>query len=410
MIAVTPPIIFSKEVAQNRPPHFPARTSSPPEIVSDQISGDGAWMNFRFSCALPPGASRSRWDERHSIRWTLPGRTTYLSRPRRRRLRCRRPRKGGRHAVRCSGLRQTWPPSCARSIFTFPPSRGPHDRVRDRGRRLSLASCVKNIWYCNSQRQRATQHQWLSVRVQRGANSAKCNSSLHRNGARPVQGLLERLTLALGILVPPLPGAGKLGTTSASPSITLAFAAASRLAINSLMISIPRSSCSSVIALTPPECSNFISRGTSIAQTFKYAAGDSRRTRLKTSRPCCCQSSARSSRKRLLNALRVASGDRPGFPMPSQAFARARCQSGVASASRGFLGSHGLGRGRRGGCNLAFLGFFHHDAFRAWSVASIQHAAKIVVGMPRFTDKTLCLGSDCAARGVGDEKDFARQH
>jgi len=55
-------------------------------------------------------------------------------------------------------------------------------------------------------------------------------------------------------------------------------------------------------------------------------------------------------------------------------------------------------RGRRGGCNLAFLGFFHHDAFRAWSVASIQHAAKIVVGMPRFTDKTLCLGSDCAAK------------
>jgi len=31
-------------------------------------------------------------------------------------------------------------------------------------------------------------------------------------------------------------------------------------------------------------------------------------------RPCSCQSSARSSRKRLLNALRVASGDPPGFP------------------------------------------------------------------------------------------------
>src|SRR5215470_3578093 len=53
MITVTPPKIFSKEVAQNRPPHFPARTSSPPEIVSDQISGDGAWTNFRFSRALP---------------------------------------------------------------------------------------------------------------------------------------------------------------------------------------------------------------------------------------------------------------------------------------------------------------------------------------------------------------------
>src|SRR6516225_9678212 len=56
MIAITPPKIFSKEVAENRPLHFPARTSSPPEIVSDQISGDGAWMNFRFSRALPPGA------------------------------------------------------------------------------------------------------------------------------------------------------------------------------------------------------------------------------------------------------------------------------------------------------------------------------------------------------------------
>jgi hypothetical protein len=46
MIAITPPKIFSKEVAQNKPPHFPARTSSPPEIVYDQISGDGAWMKI----------------------------------------------------------------------------------------------------------------------------------------------------------------------------------------------------------------------------------------------------------------------------------------------------------------------------------------------------------------------------
>jgi hypothetical protein len=47
MIAITPPKIFSKEVAQNRPPHF--RTSnlpSPPEIVLRQISGDGAWMKI----------------------------------------------------------------------------------------------------------------------------------------------------------------------------------------------------------------------------------------------------------------------------------------------------------------------------------------------------------------------------
>src|SRR6516162_11041917 len=40
-------------------PTYRARTSSPPEIVSDQISGDGAWMNFRFSRALPPGGSHT---------------------------------------------------------------------------------------------------------------------------------------------------------------------------------------------------------------------------------------------------------------------------------------------------------------------------------------------------------------
>ena len=47
---------------------------------------------------------------------------------------------------------------------------------------------------------------------------------------------------------------------------------------------------------------------------FQIAGRLSRRTRLNTSRPCCCQSSARSSRKRLLNARRVASGEPPGFP------------------------------------------------------------------------------------------------
>src|SRR5262245_28333715 len=95
------------------------------------------------------------------------------------------------------------------------------------------------------------------------------------------------------------------------PSITVAFAPIPRSRIKVSSASRVRSSCSSVIALTPPECSNFISRGTSMAQTLRYAAGDSRRTRLNTSRPCCCQSSARSSRNRLLNARRVASGEPP---------------------------------------------------------------------------------------------------
>src|SRR5262245_56843801 len=57
MIAITPPKNFSKEVAQKQAnPISPPRPSSLPEIVSDHISGDGAWVNFRFSRALPPGA------------------------------------------------------------------------------------------------------------------------------------------------------------------------------------------------------------------------------------------------------------------------------------------------------------------------------------------------------------------
>src|SRR5262249_39536820 len=73
----------------------------------------------------------------------------------------------------------------------------------------------------------------------------------------------------LGILVPPLPGAGKLGTTSASPSITLAFAPASRFAIISLSSSTVRSSCSSAMSLIGLLCSTLCSRGTSRARILR---------------------------------------------------------------------------------------------------------------------------------------------
>src|SRR6516162_4506585 len=47
MIAITPPKIFSKEVAQNRPPHLPRQQPpSPPKIALRQISGDEAWMKI----------------------------------------------------------------------------------------------------------------------------------------------------------------------------------------------------------------------------------------------------------------------------------------------------------------------------------------------------------------------------
>src|SRR5262245_15065011 len=55
-IAVTPPIIFSKEGSPKQATPLPRQQPpSPPEIVLRQTSGDGAWMNFRFSRALPPG-------------------------------------------------------------------------------------------------------------------------------------------------------------------------------------------------------------------------------------------------------------------------------------------------------------------------------------------------------------------
>src|SRR6516162_4003243 len=72
-IAITPPIISSKEVAQKQA--TPLTAPGPPHRQKSFLTkfpGDGAWMNFRFSRALPPGASRSRRDERHSIRCTLP--------------------------------------------------------------------------------------------------------------------------------------------------------------------------------------------------------------------------------------------------------------------------------------------------------------------------------------------------
>src|SRR5262249_16185181 len=93
------------------------------------------------------------------------------------------------------------------------------------------------------------------------AQKHPAHTALHRGGSRPVQRFLALIAV----------GAGKLGV--ASPSIPLSFAPASRCASISWISPIPRSSCSSVIALTPPECSSLISLGTSNAQIFMYAAG-----------------------------------------------------------------------------------------------------------------------------------------
>jgi len=67
-------------------------------------------------------------------------------------------------------------------------------------------------------------------------------------------------------------GADKLGTTSASPSIT--FAASPACAANIALIAAMASSiCSSLICLIVPECSTRMSLGTKSTSNFKKTAG-----------------------------------------------------------------------------------------------------------------------------------------
>src|SRR5262249_6832360 len=102
-------------------------------------------------------------------------------------------------------------------------------------------------------------------------------------------------------------GAGN-AIVSAVPSMTSPARAASMVWVASMACSIS----SSLIALTPPLCSIFISRGTSKAQIFMYAAGCCLRTFSIAAAPCFLKSAARASRKSLLNDLRVASEEPPG--------------------------------------------------------------------------------------------------
>jgi hypothetical protein len=61
MIAVTPPIIFPKEVAQNRPPHFLARTSfGTRNRFTPHFQGWGLDENLKPKVPPTPEAERIR--------------------------------------------------------------------------------------------------------------------------------------------------------------------------------------------------------------------------------------------------------------------------------------------------------------------------------------------------------------
>jgi hypothetical protein len=77
-------------------------------------------MSFSFLRVLPPGGLRPRRPhERHSIRWMLPGRTTYL-RPRRRRLGARYKGGQGAYLHTWPGVGQLKPPAIARAPSQWP--------------------------------------------------------------------------------------------------------------------------------------------------------------------------------------------------------------------------------------------------------------------------------------------------
>ena len=107
-------------------------------------------------------------------------------------------------------------------------------------------------------------------------------------------------------------GAGKLGTTSASPSISFALSPA-RASIHARSAAIGCSSSSSLSPLTPAERSTFISSGTRSAQIFQVRC----RLRLAPFSMACgpwrLKSVPSASKKSLFNDLRVASNDPPGF-------------------------------------------------------------------------------------------------
>ena len=56
MSAVMPPIIFSKEVAQNRPPRPRPATSLTPKIFSSKFPGMGSDENLKLKSPPSPGA------------------------------------------------------------------------------------------------------------------------------------------------------------------------------------------------------------------------------------------------------------------------------------------------------------------------------------------------------------------
>src|SRR5262249_37747614 len=61
MIAITPPKIFSKEVAQNRPPHFPARASlSTRNRFTPNFRGWGLDENLKLKSPPYRGVKRAR--------------------------------------------------------------------------------------------------------------------------------------------------------------------------------------------------------------------------------------------------------------------------------------------------------------------------------------------------------------
>ena len=115
----------------------------------------------------------------------------------------------------------------------------------------------------------------ISLRYALGASSlgsnweARCALRLRARG-----GIQDSQNLQDSTDTPVFPGTCALSViASTAPSTTFAFAPASARASIPCSASSAASSCSSDIALTPPECSTFTSRGHNNVNSLQYAAG-----------------------------------------------------------------------------------------------------------------------------------------
>src|SRR6516164_8486347 len=204
-----------------------------------------------------------------------------------------------------------------------------------------------------------------------------------------------------------LAGAGKLGTTSASPSITCAVSPA-RAANIALIAAMASSICSSLICLIVPECSIRMSLGTKSTSNFKKTAGCCFITLSIAARPprrkaacisrvvsvahevCAVRRAEKKAAATIKRDVREAFGERPR----ADELERAGTWIDAVAERLVRLGAH---RGDEKALVRAY-GHWHDDLFRLEARSRVQRTVRLQRMHP-----------DIAVLGVGDVDECGRE-